>query len=139
MIFEYQLFTGLGWRESFTNPVFHIPLNLLLEVTVVLGDAKTISSELFRARVMSILSHRLDDFKAVVQIPVAVFPFPTITVDVQFLVFVHLGEPFTLDDHFICKGCSFEIKISHFLSFLTKIQKLFGYDKSNRNTTSILL
>ena len=41
MIFEYQLFTGLGWRETFTNPVFHIPLNFFFEVTVVLGYGKS--------------------------------------------------------------------------------------------------
>lgn len=97
----------MEWRESFTNPVFHIPLNLFLEITVVLGDAKTISSELFGARIMSILSHRTDNFKAMVGVSVSVFPFPTIAIDIQFSILIDFDELFTSDDHFVRNRITF--------------------------------
>ena len=97
----------MGWRESCTNPVFHIPLNFFFEVTVVLGDAQAIDPELFSARIMSILSHRTDNFKAMVEVSVSVFPFPTIAVDVQLFILIDLGEPFTSDDHFVRNRITF--------------------------------
>lgn len=77
----------MRWRESFTNPVFHIPLNLFLEITVVLGDAQAIDPELFRTWVIPIFSYRLHNFITVVRMTASVFPFPTIAVDAQLFVF----------------------------------------------------
>lgn len=130
----------MGWRESFTNPVFHIPLNLFLEITVVLGDAQAIDPELFRTWVIPIFSYRLHNFITVVRMTASVFPFPTIAVDAQLFVFGYFHKFSFVDGHLIERPIHFlEINV-HFdkiFRFLTKIQKGFEYSKGKRNDTFI--